>query len=44
MRILNPPVMCKASLEREECEAAGGTWVVPVSAVKQPPPPYCQYP
>lgn len=42
IRILNPPVVCKARLERDECEADGGTWVVPVSAVKRPPPPDCQ--
>ena len=44
MRILNPPLVCKAGLAQTECEAAGGTWVIPVAAAKAPPPPYCQCP
>jgi hypothetical protein len=42
LRILNPPAVCKASMGQDECKAAGGTWVVPTSAVKVPPPPYCE--
>lgn len=44
MRILNPPLVCKASLNQADCGAAGGTYVVPTSAVGKPPPPYCQCP
>jgi hypothetical protein len=43
MRILNPPVVCKASLERDACEASGGTWVVPGSALAKLPR-YCECP
>jgi hypothetical protein len=43
MRILNPPLVCRAGLERDACEAAGWTWVVPVSAGAKLPP-YCECP
>jgi hypothetical protein len=44
MRILNPPLVCRASLGEDECKAAGGKWIVPASAANQPPPPYCECP
>lgn len=45
LRILNPPLVCRSSMDREACEEAGGTWVVPPQTVTgPPPPPYCQCP
>ncbi len=44
MRILNPPLACKSSLDEDDCKQAGGKWIVPASNVKVPPPPYCACP
>jgi hypothetical protein len=44
LRILNPPVACKSSLDEADCREAGGKWITPSSPLGAVPTSYCECP